>query len=448
MVAYSGGVDSALVMFIAHQELGNRALACIGVSPSYPDRELSAAVELLKQIGAVYRLVETSELSNADYAANPANRCFFCKSELYEQLRKLADTEGWKTILDGSHMDDIGDHIGGMTAARQHGVRSPLLEAGLTKAEVRQLARDLGLSVWDKPAMACLSSRVPQGTAITPELLKRTEAAEDVLVELGFRQFRVRHHGDLARIEVPTEDLPRMLQHREQVIRGVRAAGYRHVTLDLAGFRSESSPQAALRKNRSSLTVLATMVRVMGMILASFVAVQGAQTPATRPQSPTLIDLNGVQHQPLMVRGLASVLIFIRTDCPVSNAYAPQINRLIASYGSKAIEFYVVYPMRDLTEKEARAHVKSFGYDCPAMIDRKHELVDAVGASVTPEATVIGPDGKLIYRGRIDDWFVAVGRQRYQATTHELRDALDAIVAGKPPKIARTDAVGCAISKE
>lgn len=241
LVAYSGGVDSALVLAVAHQELGRRTLGCIGDSPSYPRRELRDAVALVEQLGAPYRIINTREYADENYAANPANRCYFCKAELYNRLRAVAREEGWNAILDGSHLDDVADHINGISAARQRGVRSPLLESSIGKSEVRQLARELGLPVWDKPAMACLSSRVPHGTPITPKLLKQIEAAEDVLAGLGFRQFRVRHHGELARIELPSEEIPRALELREIIHSGVCAAGYRHVTLDLAGFRSRAS---------------------------------------------------------------------------------------------------------------------------------------------------------------------------------------------------------------
>lgn len=243
LIAFSGGVDSALVLAVAHQELGDRALGCIGDSPSYPRRELRDAVALVEQLGAPYRIVNTLEYADASYAANPVNRCYFCKSELYNRLRSIAAVEGWNTILDGSHLDDVSDHVNGMNAARERCVRSPLMEASIRKPEVRQLARELGIPVWDKPAMACLSSRVPHDTTITPELLKQIESAEDVLAALGFRQFRVRHHGDVARIELPIEDLPTALQNRSRITAGVRSCGYRYVTLDLAGFRDDSTEQ-------------------------------------------------------------------------------------------------------------------------------------------------------------------------------------------------------------
>jgi uncharacterized protein len=241
LVAYSGGVDSALVLAVAWQELGNRALGCIGDSPSYPRRELRDAVALAENLAVPYRVINTREYADENYAANPANRCYFCKSELYNRLRSIARDEGWNTILDGNHLDDVTDHVNGMSAARERGVRSPLLEASICKSEVRATARELGLPSWNKPAMACLSSRVPHGTPITPKLLNQIESAEDVLAELGFRQFRVRHHGELARIELPVEEFPQAMKFRERIVTSIQAAGYRHVCLDMAGFRSPSN---------------------------------------------------------------------------------------------------------------------------------------------------------------------------------------------------------------
>nr|HMN28181.1 ATP-dependent sacrificial sulfur transferase LarE [Caldilineaceae bacterium] len=225
LVAYSGGVDSALVMVVAHQELGDRALACIGVSPSYPTREMRDAVKLAETLGIPFRLVETEEYLDENYAANPTNRCYFCKSELHDQLKTIALVEGWNVVLDGNNVSDLGDYRPGMEAARERAVRSPLIEAGISKADVRELARHLGLPVWDKPAMACLSSRVPHGTPITPALLRQIETAEDVLVALGFRQFRVRHHGEIARIELPSEDFAAAISHHAELVEGIQAAG-------------------------------------------------------------------------------------------------------------------------------------------------------------------------------------------------------------------------------
>jgi uncharacterized protein len=254
LVAFSGGVDSALVLAVASEELGERAVGCIGVSPSYPEREKRDAVEFANRLGARLRLVETQEHLNPSYIANAGNRCYFCKSELYDRLSAIRDSEGWDTIADGTHAGDVGEDRPGMVAARQRGVRSPLLEAGIDKPVIRGISRMLGLPVWDKPAMACLSSRVPVGTAVTPEVLRQVERAEDVLVALGFRQFRVRHHGPVARLELREGDLPIVLAHRQTIIDGIRAAGYKHVTLDLAGFRKEE-PELAAAADVVQLTV-------------------------------------------------------------------------------------------------------------------------------------------------------------------------------------------------
>ena len=242
LIAYSGGVDSALVLAAAAQVLGDRAVGCIGVSPSYPQRELDAAINAAKQFGAVTRIVHTHEHENPQYAANPSNRCYFCKSDLYDRLAALAAEEHFAVVLDGTHAGDLapGQHRPGYAAAREHGVRSPLAELGLEKSDVRAAAKQLNLGVWDKPAAPCLASRVPTGTAIVPGLLKQIEAAEDVLVCLGFHEFRVRHHGEIARLEIAAEDLARAVELREALVSGIRAAGYRFVSLDLAGFRSGS----------------------------------------------------------------------------------------------------------------------------------------------------------------------------------------------------------------
>lgn len=245
IVAYSGGVDSALVMAVAHQELGDRALACIGVSPSYPRREMRGAVALAERLGAAHQLVDTTEHLDADYLANAGDRCFFCKSHLYDHLTDIQTAGAYACIVDGNNASDLGDDRPGMTAAREHGVQSPLIDSGITKADVRALSKYLDLPVWDKPAMACLSSRVPTGTTITPGLLRQIERAEDVVADLGFRQFRVRHHDDIARIELPLDELPRAIACRDQLVDGVRATGYRHVTLDLAGFRNEAAAEGA-----------------------------------------------------------------------------------------------------------------------------------------------------------------------------------------------------------
>ena len=253
VVAYSGGVDSALVAAIAARELGDKALACIGVSPSYPARERQAAIDLAKKIGIRHRLIETDEQLDPSYAANLADRCYYCKSELHGKLRSIADEEGLAVVIDGSNADDVGDDRPGISAGRERGVRSPLMEAGIAKEQVRELAKLLGLPVWDKPSMACLASRVPHGTPVQPQLLGRIEQAEDVLSSLGFTQFRVRHHGDVARIELPADDLPRAVELRAKLIEPIQRLGWRFVALDLAGFRSGSlTAQAAEEEGRST----------------------------------------------------------------------------------------------------------------------------------------------------------------------------------------------------
>jgi pyridinium-3,5-biscarboxylic acid mononucleotide sulfurtransferase len=238
LVAYSGGVDSALVLAAAQDVLGERVLACIGVSPSYAEREREAAIALAQGLGAAHRLVETGEVLDPDYARNLENRCFFCKSHLYERLSEIARAEGFAAILDGTQQDDLGDVRPGRDAAARFGVRSPLLELRIGKREIRELALHLGLPVWDKPAMPCLASRVPHGTAISVPMLRQIERAEGVLSELGFRQYRVRHHGEIARIELPPDELARAVTLHESLVAGVRAAGYRHVCLDLSGMRA------------------------------------------------------------------------------------------------------------------------------------------------------------------------------------------------------------------
>jgi len=244
LVAYSGGVDSALLMAVAHRELGARALACIGVSPSYPEREYHAALDLAKQLGAAIRVINTQEMLDPNYTQNPDNRCFFCKSELYAQITAIAKKENFALIVDGNNASDLADDRPGSQAAKQNGVRSPLAELGITKPQVRAMAKALGLPVWDKPSMPCLSSRVPHGMTILPGLLKQIEKAEDVLLKLGFTELRVRHHGHVARIEVPPQDFGRILECRQQIYDGLVAAGYKFVSLDLMGLQSGSLHQA------------------------------------------------------------------------------------------------------------------------------------------------------------------------------------------------------------
>jgi uncharacterized protein len=240
LVACSGGVDSVLVMAVAHEQLGARALACVGVSPSYPSRELQQLISLASERSFAYRIVNTDEHLDPQYTANGADRCYVCKSHLHGRLSEIARAEGWHAIADGVNADDLTDHAGGIAAAKNFGVRSPLLETGLGKTEVRQLARYFNLPVWNKPASPCLASRVPHGTPVTPQLLTRIEAVENALAGLGFTQFRVRHHGDIARIELQPNEMERAVARREAIVGAARRAGYRFVALDLEGFRSGS----------------------------------------------------------------------------------------------------------------------------------------------------------------------------------------------------------------
>jgi uncharacterized protein len=245
VIGMSGGVDSVLLAKVAHQVLGERALAVTADSPSLPRRELREASEQAQLAGIRHLVIKTSEVENPLYAANPTNRCYFCKSELFTQLSALAAERGLRWVAYGENIDDLGDHRPGAQAATERQVRAPLKEAGLTKADIRALAQRYRLPVWDKPAFACLGSRFPYGTAITPAKLAQVEAAEDVLWELGLRQFRVRHHDDLARIEVDPADMPLLIERAPEVVSRVRAAGFRHVTLDLAGYRRGSVNEVA-----------------------------------------------------------------------------------------------------------------------------------------------------------------------------------------------------------
>jgi len=240
VVAFSGGVDSALVLAIATEELGKRAYGVTGKSASLATSELDGAVAFAGALGSTHAIVDTHELDNPEYLANPANRCYYCKDELYGKLAEIARERGANVVVDGFNLDDEGDYRPGRKAAGEHGVRSPLAECGFTKADVRALARERGLDVWEKPALACLSSRFPYGTSITLDLLRQVEAAESAVHGAGIASCRVRHHGDVARIEVPIADIATLASPgvREAIVAGVRAAGYRYVSLDLGGYVS------------------------------------------------------------------------------------------------------------------------------------------------------------------------------------------------------------------
>ncbi|MDB5098573.1 MAG: ExsB family protein [Cyanobacteria bacterium RYN_339] len=250
LVAYSGGVDSALLAVAARRVLGDKALAITAASPSLPPRELEAASAFARAQGLNHRVIRTDEMANEQYTANPANRCYFCKDELFTKLDALARDEDFAVVMDGFNQDDKGDYRPGHQAAREHATASPLAEAGLGKADVRAIAKALGLAVWDKPAAACLSSRIPYGTPVTTEALARIDAAEVVLAGLGFTSARVRHHGDLARVEVPPAELEWAFKQREAIVAGLKDAGYLWVTLDLEGYRM-GSLNAALQHHGS-----------------------------------------------------------------------------------------------------------------------------------------------------------------------------------------------------
>lgn len=248
VVAFSGGVDSSLVAFVAARTLGPNALAVTSGSQSLKRSDLALAGELARKWGMRHRVITTDEIAKAEYRANPVNRCFHCKTTLYEALARIADEEGFEHIANGTNTDDLGDHRPGLVAAAEYNVVSPLVDVGFAKADVRALADHLGLENAQKPQAACLSSRFPYGSHITEARLAQVEAAEDALAALGFTQFRVRHHESVARIELLPEELPLALQLREEVQKRVRAAGYHYVAVDLGGFRSGSLNEGLLAK--------------------------------------------------------------------------------------------------------------------------------------------------------------------------------------------------------
>jgi len=246
IVAFSGGVDSAYLAYVASEELGERALAATGDSASYPTLQRELAEQLTTRFGIRHRVIPTEEFDDPNYTSNPANRCYYCKSELYAKLDQLARDDGFDVICDGTNADDVGDYRPGREAASEMGVRSPLLECGLTKSEIRELSRRAGLPTWDEPASACLSSRVPYGQVVTLEKLSMVDKAEMSLKQLGFRQVRVRHHGDVARIEVAEEEMSRALdpEMARRMSAALKELGFKYVTLDLEGYRTGSLNEA------------------------------------------------------------------------------------------------------------------------------------------------------------------------------------------------------------
>jgi pyridinium-3,5-biscarboxylic acid mononucleotide sulfurtransferase len=253
LVAYSGGVDSALLLKVAHDVLGERAVGAIASSPAYAPEETSDAIAVAGQMGVPLLTLQTNELENEHYVANDLNRCYFCKNELFTQLEPLARAHKLRYIAYGINKDDQGDFRPGQRAAREFQVRGPLQEAGLGKREIRMLARMLGVPVWDKPAMACFSSRIAYGTKVDVATLQKVYKAEKLLHELGFHQLRVRHHDKIARIEVERSEMARLLDEEmsRKVTDGLRKLGYTYVTLDLLGFRSGSMNESFFKKKRA-----------------------------------------------------------------------------------------------------------------------------------------------------------------------------------------------------
>jgi uncharacterized protein len=247
VVAFSGGVDSTFLAFVASRELGDRALAVTALSETFSSLEREGASCLARELGLRHRTVETSELGIPGFAHNPPDRCYHCKRELFGKLKGIAAEEGLPFVADGTNADDLADYRPGRRALEELGVLSPLLEVGLGKEEVRALSRGLGLPTWDKPAYACLASRFPYGEEITVEKLARVDAAERFLRESGFPHVRVRYASETARIEVPAEEIERLVSERERLARGVRAAGFTYVAVDLDGYRTGSMNEALAR---------------------------------------------------------------------------------------------------------------------------------------------------------------------------------------------------------
>jgi uncharacterized protein len=255
VVCFSGGVDSAFLLRVAHEVLGDRCLALTAVSMTMAASEREGAATLARELGVRHEIIESHEMERPGFSANPVDRCYLCKAELLEIARPAADRLGLHEVLLGTNVDDLGDHRPGLKAANERGARHPMVEAGLTKPEIRALSRELGLSTWDKPQLACLSSRFPYGTEITPERLRQVDQFEDGLRALGFRQLRVRYHGEIARLELDLPSMSQVLEPgvRESIVTLGRRLGFTFVALDLAGFASGSLNQLiGLRKTRAA----------------------------------------------------------------------------------------------------------------------------------------------------------------------------------------------------
>ncbi len=256
LVAFSGGVDSTLLLKVAADTLGDRCVAATADSETYPREELEEATRLARLIGVEHVVVRTDELADERYAANGPDRCYHCKKTLFTELFPIAAERGLAAVAYGAMADDMGDHRPGHQAALEWNVRSPLVEAGLTKAEIRELSRRLGLDTWNKPSFACLSSRVPYGQRIDAAQLRQIDAAERIMRGLGFTGFRVRHHGDIARLELQLNDLPRALELREAIVARLKELGYIYVTLDLQGFRSGSMNEPLRRRAAQAIELI------------------------------------------------------------------------------------------------------------------------------------------------------------------------------------------------
>lgn len=249
VVAYSGGVDSSLLLKAAAEVMGSNLIAVTADSETYPSGELADAKEFARSLGVTHRILHTDELLFEEFVKNPPERCYFCKKELFGRLRGIAETEGIAFILDGSNIDDLKDYRPGSKAAHEFGIRSPLKEAEFSKSDVRECARMLNLAVWDKPSLACLSSRIPYGTRITPETLQRIQSAEEYLHVLGFRQVRVRHHNDTARIEIDRNDFKLLfaVDMDQKIVNELKRLGYTYVCIDLEGYRTGSMNEGMLQ---------------------------------------------------------------------------------------------------------------------------------------------------------------------------------------------------------
>ena len=249
IVAFSGGVDSTFLAEAAKRALGEKALAVTAISDSYPEREMKAAQEIAKQIDIRFETINTDELDTEGYVSNPTNRCYFCKTELFEKIRPIAEMYQIGTMVYGAIPDDVGDHRPGMDAAKRMGIQAPLIDVNLKKSEIREVSKEWGLPTWDKPAFACLSSRFPYGTRITRENLRLVDRAEQFLYDLGIRQFRVRHHEELARIEVDPQEIEFIAAKsiRTQINEKFKSLGYEYVAMDLQGYRSGSLNEGVLK---------------------------------------------------------------------------------------------------------------------------------------------------------------------------------------------------------